>query len=493
MPLPDWLRPLPDAEQMRASDARAIEREGIPGPQLMERAGGHLARRVPAGGRVVIACGGGNNGGDGYVAARLLRDTGREVDVRFTSDPDRLRGDALQAFEHLEGPAPQPWDDRALDGAAVVVDCLLGTGFGGGAPREDVAGAIRAINACSARVVACDIASGVDASTGEVPGEAVCADATVTFHADMPGHWIAPGKAHAGRLHVADIGLPATEGDPRIGLLHPGVLAELPRRAAEGTKFSSGHVLVAGGSRGLTGAVTLAAMGAMRAGAGYVTACIPAELEPIMEIKLTEAMTLGLDDAPADAVLEKAARGGALVLGPGLGRERDAVLFARDLAARAELPLVLDADGLNAHAGRLGDLRQRTRPTVLTPHGGELARLLEADGDDVRARRLHHARRAAEAAGAIVLLKGDDTLVCAPDGRVAVSPGGAPALATAGTGDVLSGVLGAFLARGTDPFTAACAAVRVHLEAGRRAAARLSVEGVIAGDVAQDVALVLRG
>lgn len=498
--LPAWLEPLPDAAQMRETDRWAIEERGIPGPALMERAGRALAAQVAPEGRVAIVCGGGNNGGDGYVAARVLRERGREVDVLFVKDPGELRGDARNAFELLGGgPAPEPFAPERLDGALTVVDCLLGTGATG-APRGLFGDAVRAINARGGHVVACDVPSGVDASTGEVAGDAVRADVTVTFHAAKPGLWIAPGKALCGEVVVAGIGIPdGAPVTPGAGLIEPDVLDEHPGRGADGTKFASGHVLVAGGSRGLTGAPTLASLGAMRAGAGYVTACVPASLEPILEVKLTEAMTAGVAEqdgalAPGAArdVVARTDRGGALVLGPGIGRAEGALEAARAIARDAPVALVLDADGLNAHAGRLPELRGRSAPTVLTPHGGELARLLDIGSDEVKARRLACVREAAQRSGAVVVLKGDDTLVAAPGGPVAVSPGGSPALATAGTGDVLSGVLGAFLARGMEPFAAACAGVWVHAEAGRRAAEALGVEGVVAGDVALELGRVLR-
>ncbi|WP_205697569.1 NAD(P)H-hydrate dehydratase [Conexibacter sp. SYSU D00693] len=503
MSLPPWLEPLPDAAQMRETDRWAIEERGIPGTQLMERAGTALAdgvARCAAGGRVAVVCGGGNNGGDGYVAARVLAERGREVVLLAAKDPSALRGDAAWAAGTWDGPVA-PFSPEALAGASVVVDCLLGTGVTG-APREDAAAVIRAMREGDVPVVACDVPSGVDASTGEVAGDAVDAVLTVTFHRAKPGLWIAPGKQHAGEVEVVGIGIPdGAPVAPEAGLLRDEVLDLHPARAVDGTKFASGHVLVVGGSRGLTGAPCLAASAAMRAGAGYVTACVPASLEPIFEVKLTEVMTAALPDDEAGALRADAAsgalsrtdRGGALVLGPGLGRADGALACAREVAARAEVALVLDADGLNAHAGRIADLAARTAPTILTPHGGELARLLDVDSDEVRAHRLALVRRAAKEAGAIVVLKGDDTLVCTPDGTVAVSPGGAPALATAGTGDVLSGVVGAFVARGMEPFAAACAAVHVHAEAGRRLAVSLGAEGVIAGDVVDELPLVLRG
>jgi NAD(P)H-hydrate epimerase len=343
----------------------------------------------------------------------------------------------------------------------------------------------------------------VDASTGEVADTAVIGVATATFAAGKPGLWVHPGKAHAGEVVVVDIGIP--EGGPveaDAGLIAEEALFDLPHRGPDSTKFDSGHVLVTGGSRGLTGAVCLASLAAARAGAGYVTACVPGSLEQIFEIKLTEVMSAALPDEDgallaegAGSVVERAEeRGGALVLGPGLGKSEGAFAFAREVAARAPVALVLDADGLNAHAGRLEDLGTRPAPTILTPHGGELARLLEVDSDEVRARRLHHARDAARRSGCIVVLKGDDTIIAEPEGRVAVNRGDSPALATAGTGDVLSGLLAALLARGMAPFEGACAAVYVHAEAGRRAALVLDgADGVIASDVIDELPHALAG
>jgi len=319
----------------------------------------------------------------------------------------------------------------------------------------------------------------------------VQATRTVTFASAKPGHWIAPGKQQTGELEVIDIGIPAgSPVQPDAGLITPRVHALVPGRSAPGTKFSSGHVVVAGGSRGLTGAPCLASEAAMRAGAGYVTALVPASLEAIFETRLLEVMTRGIADcdgaltqgAVGDA-LEAVERAGALVLGPGAGRSEDAFAFARELAARAKVPLLLDADGLNAHAGALDELAGRTAPTVLTPHAGELGRLLQRPSAEVDAHRLSSAREAARRANAVVVLKGDDTIVAAPDGTAAINTLSAPALATAGTGDVLSGVIAAFLAKGLDPFAAACAGVRRHAAAGGVAADEHGADGVIASDV----------
>ncbi len=493
MTLPDWLEPLPDAAGQRALDEWAIEEREIPGLRLMERAGTGLARvvsEVAPPGPVVVVCGKGNNGGDGLVAARLLREDGYEVRVLLVGEASELRGDALANLERLPGPVPEPFSAAGLDGAAAVVDAILGTGFSG-EPRDPAAGAIEAINRSGAVVVACDVPSGVDASSGEVAGAAVTARATATFNAGKPGLWIAPGKGHAGTVTVVDIGIPPGGPlDARIGLIDDAVSETIPRRGVESTKFAAGSVLVCGGSTGLTGAPSMASEAAMRAGAGYVTACVPASLNLIFEVRLLEVMTVPLPDREGklgeDAVtpvLERAERVQSLVLGPGLGRDEATLSFARALAAQTPVALLLDADGLNAHAGALGSLSARSAPTVLTPHAGELARLLDSDSATVEAHRLDCVRRAASEADAIVVLKGDDTLVARPDGVVAVSKGGASALATAGTGDVLSGVIGALLAKQMDPFAAACAGVLVHAAAGRLAARRLGAEGVIASDV----------
>jgi ADP-dependent NAD(P)H-hydrate dehydratase / NAD(P)H-hydrate epimerase len=525
-PLPDWCLPLPDAAAMRALDRWAIDEQGVPSLDLMERAGAGVARAVEAlapDGLVTVVCGKGNNGGDGLVAARLLREAGREVAVVAVAPPEELQGDARENLLRLPGEHPVQMDPSGSVGrSAAIVDALLGTGFTG-EPHGPVAEAIDAVNAAGAPVVSVDMPSGVDASTGVVGAMAVRAAVTVTFHAAKPGLWVHPGKAHAGEVRTLDIGIP--RGAPTtadVGLIEAAVLALLPRRGASSTKFSSGHVLVAGGSRGLTGAPRMAAHAAMRAGAGYLTACVPRSLQAILAAGgPPELMTRGLpeeDGSLSAAGVEEAldavaVRGsgalahgpkdgvskdgggralgpglgrapGALALGPGLGRNPGGFAFARALAARAPVAMVLDADGLNAHAGLLGELAQREAPTVLTPHAGELGRLLELPSEAIERERLRHARAAAALARAVVVLKGDDTLIAAPDGMVAVSPGASPALATAGTGDVLTGVIAALLAGGLDPFAAAAAGVWLHAAAGRLAARAVgAAEGVIATDV----------
>ncbi|OJU83533.1 MAG: hypothetical protein BGO11_13570 [Solirubrobacterales bacterium 70-9] len=513
-----WLRGLYDAEGMRAADSWAIEGQGISSLGLMEAAGRAVAEavaRLSPAGPVRVVCGKGNNGGDGLVAARLLREMGFEAEVLLLWPADELSPDATANLERLNGPGAGAGDGvrtsgrypaisanasaggdvgARLAGSGAVVDAIFGTGFAG-APREPAAGAIGAIGARRAEgvpVVACDVASGVDAATGEVAGAVVEADVTVTFHGAKVGHYVAPGKWATGELVVAPIGIPAGAPAPEAaGVIGPAVLDLPPKRGAQSTKFSSGQVTIAGGSRGLTGAVRMSSTAAIRAGAGYATVAVPADLEPIFEAAEVEVMSRGIGATPGrlgtDAVddlfaaFERAAAG---VLGPGMGRDEDSLALAREVAPRIEAPLVIDADGLNAFAGQLDRLAARTAATVLTPHAGELGRLLERESEEIAARRLAAAKEAAAWSGAIVVLKGDDTIVT--DGeRVAVNAVAAPGLATAGSGDVLSGVTAALLARGLAPFAAACCAVYAHARAGQEAARRLGgvAESVIATDV----------
>jgi ADP-dependent NAD(P)H-hydrate dehydratase / NAD(P)H-hydrate epimerase len=492
-----WLKPLYDADGMRAVDRWAIEEMGVPSLELMEAAGravaGTVGELAPEG-PVRVVCGKGNNAGDGLVAARYLAEAGFEVEALLLWPAEELSGDAAAnlsrfAAEHVGGGL-----GPRLAGSGAIVDAIFGTGFSG-APREPALDAIEAIGACGAPVVACDIASGVDASSGEVAGAAVEAAVTVGFHAAKLGHLVAPGKWRTGELRVAPIGIPeGAPGEPAAGTIEPAVLELLPRRGPRSTKFSSGQVTIAGGSRGLTGAVQMSSRAAIRAGAGYATVAVPADLESVFELGQPEVMSIGcpggdgcLVPASAKPLLRAFERAAAGVLGPGLGRDPGSVALAREVLGAIEAPLVLDADGLNAFAGELGPIAAREAPTILTPHVGELGRLLDRPSEEISGHRLAAAREAALATGAVIVLKGDDTIVT--DGeRVAVNALSAAALATAGTGDVLSGIAAAMLARGLLPCAAACAAVLVHARAGRDAAARVgAAESVIATDVIDSI------
>ena len=424
------LVPLYTAAEMKAAE------EGHDVEQLMERAGRAVAdevlSRFPAARSFAGVYGGGANGGDGRIAAELLRSNG--------------------------------WEERSVGAADVVLDALFGTGFHG-APRDEAAQQIRAINEADAPIVAVDIPSGVDASTGEVPGEAVRAVLTVTFHGRKVGHEVAPGRFHRGELVVADIGLEHRETEH--ALVTPAILDLVPRRKPGDTKYTAGSVLVVGGSPGMTGAVCLSAEAAFRADAGYVAVAAPSESLPVIETRLLEAVKRPLDD-----VWEGVERAGALALGPGLGRERTELV--RRLLEETNLPAVVDADAL----WQLEPVA-REAETVLTPHSGELARLLGEEAAWVDAHRLEALRRAVERFDCVVLLKGEGTLVGAP-GAGALVAGGFPSLATAGTGDVLTGVIGAFLAKGMDGRLAAASASTAHTQAAVSAAHR---SGLMAGDL----------
>jgi ADP-dependent NAD(P)H-hydrate dehydratase / NAD(P)H-hydrate epimerase len=424
------LEPLYTAAEMQAAEA------GHDVDQLMERAGSAVADeilgRFPVARTFAGVFGGGANGGDGRIAAELLRAAG--------------------------------WEERSLGDADVVIDALFGTGFRG-APREEAAGLIRAMNEAGAPVVAVDIPSGVDASTGEVPGEAVRAALTVTFHGRKVGHEVAPGRFHRGEAVVADIGL--EHGETEHAIATPAILDLVPRRGPGDTKYTAGSLLVVGGSPGMTGAVSLCAEAAFRADAGYVAVAAPAESLPVIETRLLEAVK-----RPLDEVWSAAERARALAIGPGLGRDRTELV--RRLLTEIDLPAVVDADGLY----ELEPVERRA-DTVLTPHSGELARLLGVEADWVDSHRLEALRRAVERFRCVVLLKGEGTLVGAPDAGAVVC-GGFPSLATAGTGDVLTGVVGSFLAKGMDGRLAAVAAAVAHTQAAVAAPHR---SGLMAGDL----------
>ena len=392
----------------------------------MERAGVAVAREAmlafPAATTFACVCGRGSNGGDGRVAARVLRESGHVADE---TDDD------LERYE-------------------VVVDALFGTGFHG-APRPEAAELIGRMNAADVPVVSVDVASGVDASTGEIADVAVDADLTVTFHARKVGLAVAPGRFQAGRVVVADIGL--QDAPTRVRRATTSILDEVPRRGVRDTKYSSGSVLVVGGQPGTAGAACLTAMAALRADAGYVTLAVPEQSLHVAEGLALEPVKLAWTNDDALEKLEPAAeRANALAIGPGLGQSSARTALVRALLERIDLPAVVDADGLYA----LEPVARRSA-TVLTPHSGELARLLGRDSAWVDAHRLAAAREGAQRFGAVVLLKGADTIVAAQPGDVVVCDAGTPALATAGTGDVLTGVVAAFLAKGLDAMAAAAA------------------------------------
>jgi NAD(P)H-hydrate epimerase len=480
---------------MRAADEAAIA-AGTEASVLMDRAGRAVARAVIAcaggryGRRVTVVCGRGSNGGDGFVAARVLARRGSGVSCLGIGGAGESTGPAGDHLARMEsdGIPLRPYAPHRLDDADVVVDALFGTGFRGRAEGE-AAAAIAALNAAPATVVSVDVPSGVNGATGAVAGPAVVAQVTVALGAEKLGTAVTPGAAQAGRVEVADIGIPV-ERMP-VAMVEPAdVAAVLPRRPLDAHKRSGGSVAVLGGSAAITGAPVLTARGAARMGAGYVTVGGPSAVKNALSTTCPEVLTQVVargDVLGPDAVAEfdpVLGRADALAIGPGVERGESQSALLEAVWSKVEIPVIVDADGLNALAGR-SEWPRRTGATVLTPHPAELARLLESSVAEVSADRVGAARATASRFGAVVVLKGWRSVVAEPSGRVAVIPTGGAELATAGTGDVLTGAVAALAAAGLDPFAAAWAASYVHGVAGARAARRLGVAGVVAWDVAE--------
>jgi ADP-dependent NAD(P)H-hydrate dehydratase / NAD(P)H-hydrate epimerase len=448
-------------EQMGRADRGAIA-AGIPGITLMENAGGAVAgvirARFPAT-PVAVLCGPGNNGGDGFVVARHLARAGWPLRLALLGARERLKGDAALACAAWEGKI-EPLTPAVLEGAGLVVDALFGAGLA--RPLEgDAAAVITAVRESGLPVVAIDVPSGVHGDSGAVLGTAAPARLTVTFHRPKPGHLLLPGRELCGELAVADIGIPAAVTqrlDVRQWVNRPPLWeGSRPRRTAAGHKYSYGHALVVGGGRTTSGAARLAARAALRAGAGLVSVLCAEDALPIYAAQLTAVMVAPFADGPGFCRLIEDPRRNAVLLGPGGGvgealRERVLACLDRGKA------VVLDADAITSFAECPAALFGRIKsPCVLTPHEGEFRRLFAADGD-----KLVRARAAAAESGAVVLLKGADTVVAAPDGRAAIQAFAPPTLATAGSGDVLAGLVLALLAQGMPPFEAAAAAVWLH-------------------------------
>jgi hydroxyethylthiazole kinase-like uncharacterized protein yjeF len=488
-------------------EAAALDRETQAGATtaeaLMERAGRAVARaaRELAGGtygrRAVVVCGKGNNGGDGLVAARQLGRWGMRTTVVLIEDPGTLREPAATNATRLtEVPAVRVRTfhergfRRELQRADVAVDAIFGTGFRG-MPEDEWAAAIASLNEAGAPIAAVDIPSGVNGATGVVEGEAVRARLTVTFGAAKLGAVLMPGAEHAGIVRVVDIGFPEDLVRSRAWLTEPSDVAEwLPSRTADTHKRASGVLVVVAGSRGMTGAARLIALAAGRIGAGLVTVGAPEGSLPQIQAGLTEATFLPLPETAdgtvaseaMDPVWERLEAADALAVGPGLTTNHRTVAFVRDLVRRSPVPLVLDADGLNAFTGDGVALRNRDADAILTPHVGEFSRLTGVKPRDLDADRPAHVRALAEQSGAVTLLKGSRTLIADPGGRLLVNVTGSPVLATAGTGDVLTGMIGGLLARGLPPLEAAAAAAYLHGLAGVYAGRDLG-KGALAGDV----------
>jgi NAD(P)H-hydrate epimerase len=461
-------------EEMTAADAAAIA-AGVPGIELMENAGAAVARAISARFAprpALVLCGPGNNGGDGFVTARRLQERGWPVQVALLGARERLRGDAARAANAWPGDV-LPLDPKLVEAARLVIDGLFGAGLArplDGSARQTVEGVARA----GVPLVAIDIPSGVHGDSGAVLGAAAPAVLTVTFHRAKPGHLLLPGRDHVGELVVAEIGIPA-DASPREGRLfanHPRMWRQLlPRRTAASHKYTQGHALVLGGGIASSGAARMAARAALRTGAGLVSVVCPRDALPVYAAQLSAVMVAPFaDDQEFTQILADPRRNGML-LGPGAGigqvlRERVLRVLAASKAC------VLDADALTSFQDQPQALFEAIRgPCVLTPHEGEFGRLFAHGGD-----RLIRTLAAAAQSGAVTLLKGGDTVIAAADGRAVIQPAAPPALATAGSGDVLAGIVLGLLVQGMPAFEAAAAAVWLHARAGYLAGTGLIAE-----------------
>jgi len=492
---------------MRAADAETI-RGGTPSDELMERAAeglvAALAREFPVWRRVVVVCGPGNNGGDGLAAARLIAGRGLGVGLFTLVEPERYAGDAAVNLSRaralglvptaLTGAGGFARLARELEDADGVVDALFGTGLSrplsGGANR-----AVRALNASGKPVVSADVPSGLSSDSGALIGGAVRASLTVAFGAPKLCHVLPPASGFCGRVVVAEIGIGRAALERRSRRLWLAEASDvrtlLPARPLDSHKADFGRLAVLAGSRGKTGAAILAARGALRGGAGLVTVLCAEALEATVVAALPEAMTVGLPESGGALAARAAGRAldavrgfDAAVLGPGLGTSPETVRFLEEFLAAARLPVIADADALNAFAGRPGFFAKRKGATVLTPHPGEAARLLSSTTRRVQADRLDAARVLARRARAVTVLKGAHSLVAAPGGEVAVNPTGTPLLATAGSGDVLAGLVGALLAGGLEARAAAVAGAWLHGAAAEVLGADLGDAGLLAHEAA---------
>ncbi|RMH70019.1 MAG: NAD(P)H-hydrate dehydratase [Gemmatimonadetes bacterium] len=497
------------AVQMQQIDALTINEIGIPGAVLMENAGHLTAQIIHAEftGRIAyIFTGKGNNGGDGFVIARHLHNWGWTVKLLMLTPIDQLRGDARlnadichQLQIPMEVLTPESLPQTDLTPADVLVDAIFGTGIKG-AVRGFVAEIIEWINTSQKPVVAVDVPSGLNTDTGAVAGVCVRADLTCTMGLPKIGQLIPPGSMYVGHLHILDIGFPRSlTEDPNLTIdwLTSGYIRRLlPSRPLDAHKGSCGKVLVVAGSPGMTGAATLTCQAAYRAGAGYVTLAMPATIRDIMEIKLTEVVkaalpptqTGALHPTAHDPILRLAQHADSLAVGPGLSTDKETQTLIHHLVETVEQPLIIDADGLNALTTNMTVLKhKKSKQLVLTPHLGEFARLIGRSIADIHPNRLEIAREKAQEWGVTIVLKGAGSIIASPTGQVSINSTGNAGMATAGSGDVLTGIIATFLAQGLPASSAAQAGVFVHGFAGDMARTLQGERSLIPSDIIQSI------
>lgn len=501
------------ADTMRRMDARAMQEYGIPGVVLMENAGLRVVEEIQKmgiskGRPVVVVSGKGNNGGDGFVIARHLLNQGVKVKVFAFALEEEYRGDALVNFLILKHMGVEPihilkQEDlqvlkKELLHAQLVVDALLGTGVAS-AVRGLMGEAIDLVNQAGKRVVSVDIPSGIHGDTGEVLGRAVKAERTVTFALPKQGLFLYPGAEYAGKIVAGDISMPrAVMEDPEVlvNLITRDMVRELlPRRKPNSHKGTYGRIFILGGSPGLTGAPAMAGQAALRSGSGLITVGIPAGLNPVLESKLTEVMTYplpetldqGLSSNALKPVLDLLKDYDAAGIGPGVHPDREAYTLLEGILKNTPVPLVLDAGALTLLSGNLSLLKEAPHPLVLTPHPGEMARLLNTTVVEVEKDRLNTAKKFAETWQVTLVLKGARTLVALPSGEVYINTTGNSGMASGGTGDVLTGLLTGLMGQGISSKDAALAGVYLHGLAGDRSAALLGEAGLAATDLIEEL------
>ncbi len=496
------------AAQMQNIDKRAIEGMGIPSLTLMEAAGRGTAEHIRdeffegelAGIQIAVICGRGNNGGDGFVGGRYLEGWGAAVDYFLIGEREKLKGDALANYERLPDTARvrEITDTEripALGEYDVLVDAIFGTGFHGSI-RDVAADVVPAMNDAGVPIIAVDIASGLSSDTGQVEGPAISAEMTVTFGCAKVGHLLFPGRSLTGELRIVDIGFPPAaiaEENVQLHLITEEYLnVTLPEREPDAHKGTCGKIFVLAASVGMTGAAALVGNAAVRSGAGLVYVGCPASLNDILEVKLTEALTRPLPEVRKKRVIARRALGevmqyigeaDAIAVGPGLSQHFETQELVRRVLARREKPTVLDADGLNAFGKDNSVLKENKAPLIITPHVGELSRLVNTPIKEIIADRQSWAQKAASLFNCVCVLKGAPTFVAEPDGTVCLNPTGNAGMASGGTGDVLTGIILALLGQDLSPMDAACCGVYLHGLAGDMAAEELGQTSMAAGDM----------